>query len=117
MVIIGFVFYAIAIFGVWRLSSLYTELSRPILAVLKYHNAHRSSREEELPPVYPSPMPSLGNALSLAWGSRLVRYLQQVLHIERGTHDDDAMSLHDLALHWASNANAVSAAAVFLVIY
>ncbi|EED23458.1 conserved hypothetical protein [Talaromyces stipitatus ATCC 10500] len=45
-----------------------------------------------------------------AWGSRLVRNLQQVLHVERRSHDDDAMSSHDLALLWASNFNAVSAA-------
>ncbi|PQE12411.1 hypothetical protein CJF31_00000638 [Rutstroemia sp. NJR-2017a BVV2] len=44
------------------------------------------------------------------WGSRLVRYLHQTLHDEHGTHDDDAMSSHDLALLWASNFNAVSAA-------
>ncbi|PQE22131.1 hypothetical protein CJF30_00010750 [Rutstroemia sp. NJR-2017a BBW] len=44
------------------------------------------------------------------WGSKLVRYLHQTLHDEHGTHDDDAMSSHDLALLWASNFNAVSAA-------
>lgn len=35
------------------------------------------------------------------WGSRLVRNLQQVLHVERRSHDDEAMSSHDLALLWA----------------
>lgn len=35
------------------------------------------------------------------WGSRLVRYLHQVLHFERRTHDDNAMASHDLALLWA----------------
>ncbi|TAQ84954.1 hypothetical protein B7494_g6726 [Chlorociboria aeruginascens] len=44
------------------------------------------------------------------WGSRLVRDMQQVLHDERRTHDDNAMSSHDLALLWASSFNAVSAA-------
>ncbi|KAK0616091.1 cytochrome P450 [Bombardia bombarda] len=44
------------------------------------------------------------------WGSELVRHLQTVLHDERRTHDDDAMSAHDLALLWAANFNAVSGA-------
>lgn len=35
------------------------------------------------------------------WGSRLVRYLHHVLHVERRTHDDNAMASHDLALFWA----------------
>lgn len=35
------------------------------------------------------------------WGSGLVRDLQHVMHVERGTHDDDAMASHDLALLWA----------------
>lgn len=35
------------------------------------------------------------------WGSRLVRNLHHVLHVERRSHDDEAMSSHDLALLWA----------------
>jgi len=39
--------------------------------------------------------------IDATWGSDLIRDLHKTLRDERGSHDDDALSSHDLALLWA----------------
>jgi hypothetical protein len=83
MAVAGLFFYLIAIFGTGKLLLNYAPISKPSLAwmtaggvvtslnyawaVASYHYKRRRSFKEELPPVYPAPVPFLGSAVSLAW--------------------------------------------------